>query len=217
MPKLLVVEVSPSYDRSISRNLTARFLGQWRDADPAGEVIVRDLATTSLPFIDLAWIMGAFSPPDVHSPESTAALKMSDELIAELKWADLVLIGTPMHNLMIPASLKAYIDHIVRIGITVSPQNEGLLTGKKAAVLLASGGNFSEGAPFAHLNHASPYLRLVLGFIGITDLQFVHAGPTRPVMEGREQAAAFLDRFDPDIAAIITSWMPAAQRDSEAA
>lgn len=210
MSRLLVIEVSPRYDYSISRKLTARFIEQWRQRRPQDEIVVRDLATTPLPYIDMAWIMGAFSPPEVHSPESAAAVKISNELIAELQSADFLLIGTPMHNLMIPAPLKAYIDHIVRVGLTVSESNEGLVTGKRAAVILASGGDFSHGAPQERFNQASPYLRLVLGFIGIADLQFVHAGPTRPIIEGREAVDPFLERFDPEIRAIVASWVIAA-------
>lgn len=206
MARLLVIEVSPRYDYSVSRKLTARFVAQWRERNPDGEVVIRDLATTHLPYIDMAWVMGAFSPPEVHSPDSTAALKISNELIAELKAADLLVIGTPMHNLMIPASLKAYIDHIVRIGLTVSDTNEGLVTGKRATVLVASGGDFSPGAPAEHFNHLTPYLQVILGFIGITDLQFIKAGPTRPIMEGREDIDLFLTRFDPEIEAINLSW-----------
>ena len=212
MPQLLVVEVSPRYGLSISRQLTARFVADWRKTFPDGTVVVRDLATTSLPYIDLAWIMGAYSPPEVHSPESGAAMKISGELIAELQSADHIVIGSPMHNLMISASLKAYIDHVVRVGLTVSAQNEGLLTGKKAAVIVSSGGDFTPGSPVEHYNFASPYLRAVLAFIGITDLQFVLAGPTKPVMEGQQGAEPFLDRFTPDLAAITDSWAYPADR-----
>lgn len=206
MPELLVVEVSPRHDHSISRQLTARFVADWRRSRPDGTVVVRDLATTSLPYIDQAWIAGAYSPPETHSSESGAAMKISGDLIAELQSADFIVIGTPMHNLMIPASLKAYIDHIVRVGVTVSAQNEGLLTGKKTAVLLAAGGDFSAGSPGERFNLASPYLRAVLGLIGLTDLEIVVAGPTRPVLEGREGVEPFLDRFAPGLAAITAQW-----------
>lgn len=206
MPKLLVIEVSPQYEHSISRKATARFVKEWRQLFPQGEVITRDLATTQLPYIDMAWIMGAFSPPEVHSPDSVAAMERSSELIAELMSADFLLIGTPMHNLMVPASLKAYIDHLVRVGHTVSDKNEGLVLGKRAAVIVASGGDFSPGAPAEHFNHLTPYLGLVFGFIGITDLQFVKAGPTRPILEGREDVELFLDRFQPQIEAVAASW-----------
>jgi len=87
------------------------------------------------------------TPREQHSPESVAAIRVSDDLIAELKTADHIVIGTPMFNFSIPAVLKAYIDQIVRVGVTVSPNNVGLLTSKKATILLASGGDFSVGSP----------------------------------------------------------------------
>ncbi len=176
MPTLLTIEASPRFDRSTSRKLTAVFVKRWKAANPTGAVVARDLVTTSLPFVDLPWIGGAFAPPESHSPESAAAIKISDDLVAELKAADRIVIGTPMYNFAIPAVLKAYIDHIVRVGVTVSADNKGLLTGKAADIILASGGDFSPGSPVEKYNHASGYLRQVLGWIGITDANIILAG-----------------------------------------
>jgi FMN-dependent NADH-azoreductase len=81
-----------------------------------------------------------------------------------------------MYNFAIPALLKAYIDHIVRVGVTVSSDNVGLLKGKKATIILASGGDFSPGSPVEKYNHASGYLRQVLAWIGITDVEIILAG-----------------------------------------
>lgn len=175
MHTLLVIEVSPRFDYSTSRKLTAVFVEKWKAANPEGSVIVRDLVKTDLPFVDLPWIGGAFTPPATHSPESAAAIKVSDDLVAELKAADRIVIGTPMYNFAIPAVLKAYIDHIVRVGVTVSADNKGLLTGKSADIILASGGDFSHGSPIEQYNHASGYLRQILSWIGITDVNIVLA------------------------------------------
>jgi len=176
MPTLLAIEVSPRYAHSTSRKLSSVFIDGWRAAHPGGTVVTRDLMKTNLPFVDLPWIGGAFTPPEQHSPESKAAIKISNELIAELKAADRIVIATPMYNFSIPAVLKAYIDHIVRIGVTVSPDNVGLLTGKKATIILASGGDFSPGSPVEGYNQASGYLRQVLSFIGIKDIEIILAG-----------------------------------------
>ena len=176
MPTLLTIEASPRFDRSTSRKLTAVFVEKWKAANPGGTVVVRDLVTTHLPFVDLPWIGGAFAPPETHSPESAAAIKVSDDLVAELKAADRIVIGTPMYNFAIPAVLKAYIDHVVRVGVTVSADNKGLLTGKSADIILASGGDFSPGSPVEKYNQASGYLRQVLAWIGITDVNIVLAG-----------------------------------------
>ena len=141
MPSLLAIQVSPRFETSTSRKLTALFVDKWRAAHPDGHVAVRDLARTPLPYVDLPWIGGAFAPPEQHSPESVAAIAISNELVGELQGADHIVIGTPMYNFSIPAALKAWIDHIVRVGVTVSPDNVGLLTGKKATIILATGGD----------------------------------------------------------------------------
>jgi len=176
VPTLLAINVSPRFDESTSRKLTAIFVDRWKTANPGGTVIVRDLATTALPFVDLPWIGGAFTPPESHSPESAAAIKVSDDLVAELKAADRIVIGTPMYNFAVPAALKAYIDHIVRVGVTVTSDNKGLLTGKSVDIVLASGGDFSPGSPVEKYNQTSGYLRQVLAWIGITDVNIILAG-----------------------------------------
>ena len=190
MPTLLAIQVSPRHEYSTSRKLSAVFVEKWLAAHPGGKAIERDLMKTNLPFVDLPWIGGAFTPPEQHSPESAAAIKISDNLVVELQAADHIIIGTPMYNFTIPAVLKAYIDHIVRVGVTVV-DNVGQLTGKKATVILASGGDFSPGSPIEGYDHASSYLRQVLGFIGITDLDIVLAGSARAGMSGETAVEAF--------------------------
>ena len=181
MSNLLAIQVSPRFDGSISRKLTTLFVEQWQATHPGGSVVVRDLTRSSLPFVDLSWIGGAYTPHDQRSPESAAAMKVSDALIAELQAADHIVIGTPMFNFSIPAILKAYIDQIVRVGVTVSAENVGLLTGKKATIILATGGDFSPGSPVAGYNQASGYLRQLLTWLGIADVEVIladraHAG-----------------------------------------
>jgi FMN-dependent NADH-azoreductase len=193
MPTLLAIGVSPRYEYSTSRKLTSLFIETWKAARPGGEVIDRDLIKTHLPFVDLPWIGGAFTPPDQHSPESAAAIKVSNDLVAELQSADHIVIGTPMYNFSIPAVLKAYIDHIVRIGMTFSADNVGLLIGKKATIILASGGDFSPGSPVEAYNLASGYLRQVLGYIGITDVNIVLAGGPKAGATGETAVEQFGD------------------------
>ena len=147
MPSLLAIEVSPRHEFSASRKLTALFVDQWKAAHPGAAVVTRDLTKTPPPFVDLAWIGGAYTPREQHSPESAAAIKISDDLVGEIKAADHIVIGTPMFNFSIPAVLKAYVDQIVRVGVTVSSNNVGLLTGKRATIILATGGDFRPGSP----------------------------------------------------------------------
>ncbi len=130
------------------------------------------------PAVTEAWIIGAFAPPEVHTPEAKAALGVSDELVDELLTADRYLFGVPMYNLNIPSTFKSYIDQVVRVGRTFSvgaAGYEGLVKGKKAIFVTSSGGSFQPGSPYAPYNFQEPYLRAIFGFIGITDIQFVVA------------------------------------------
>lgn len=191
MPNLLAIEVSPRHQSSTSRKLTTHFIDHWKAGHPGSAVVIRDLIKTPPPFVDLAWIGGAYTPREQHSPESAAAIKVSDDLVAELMAADHILIGTPMFNFSIPAVLKAYIDQIVRVGVTVSSNNVGLLTGKKATIILASGGDFSAGSPVEKYNQASGYLRQVLAWIGIKDVEIILAGRARAGATGETAVEQF--------------------------
>ena len=155
-----------------------------------GCIVVRDLVRTPPPFVDLAWIGGAFTPREQHSPESAAPIKVSDDLVAELKAADYIVIGTPMFNFSFPAVLKAYIDQIVRVGVTVS-RIRSASSGKKATILLASGGDFSPGSPVEKSNQASGDLRQVLPWIGIKDVEIIHAGRARAGATGETAVDQF--------------------------
>ena len=199
MSKLLVVETSPRGDYSISRHLTRRFVADWSGAHPGGEVVLRDLMETDLPFVNAPWLQAYFTPPEQHSREMKAVLHLSDTLVAELLAADHLVIATPVYNYNVPAALKAWIDHIVRKGMTPGHDGQGLLTGKKATVLMASGGIYAEGSPIQDRDIAAQYLRLVLKVIGITDVTFVAAGGAKAVDLGEVTRQAFLARFDGDL------------------
>ena len=190
MPSLLAIQVSPRFDTSISRKLTTLFIDEWRTAHADGDVVTRDLARAPLPYVDLLWIGGAFAPPEHQTSESTAAIAVSDELVAELQAADHIVIGTPMYNFSIPAALKAWIDHVVRIGVTLT-DNVGQLRGKKATIILASGGDFSPGSPVEQYNQASGYLRQVLGWMGVTAVEIILADRGRAGMEGETAVEHF--------------------------
>jgi FMN-dependent NADH-azoreductase len=206
MTCLLVIEASPRFEHSTSRILTAQFVEKWSRLHPNASVIRRDLVRSNLQFVDLPWIGAAFTPPDQHSPDSAAALKTSNALIEELTAADHIVIGTPMYNFSIPALLKAYIDQIVRVGVTVSTTYEGMLKGKQATVILTTGGDFSPGAPFASANVASSYLKQILGFVGITDVNVVLAVKTLTIDQGETTLADFAKRFDAEISA-AAAWL----------
>ena len=201
MPNLLSVVASPRGEYSISRALTAQFVEAWKQNHPDSTVQTRDLVTSTLPFVDLPWIAGAYTPAEQHSPEMRAALAVGNELIAELQAADHIVIGTPMYNFSTPAILKAWIDQVVRVGVTFSPSYEGLLKNKKATVIIASAGVYTPGSYMESHNAETGYIKQVLGFIGITDVEFILAGGTVAVDTGKVTREALLAEFVPAVVA----------------
>ena len=200
MPTLLAIETSPRGDYSVSRNLTAHFVENWKAAHGGGTVSKRDLQKTELPFVDLPWIAGAYTPAEQHSPEMKKALTISDELIAELKSANHIVLGTSLYNFSIPANLKAYIDHIVRVNVTFTPSYQGLLENKKLTVILASGADYSPGAPAENYNVASKYIKQIFGFIGIKDVTVLLAGGTAAVDMQKTSLPDLLGKYTPVVA-----------------
>ena len=199
MTKLLVVETSPRGDQSISRTMTRRFVAERRDAHPHGEIVARDLMETDLPFVTAPWLQAYFTPAEQHSPEMKAALRLSDEMVGEILAADHIVIATPVYNYNVPAALKAWVDHIVRKGLTLGFDGNGLVTGKKATVLLASGGVYTEGSPIRDRDIATQYLRLILGVIGITDVTVVAGGGATVVDLGEQTMDGFIASLAPEI------------------
>lgn len=181
MNKLLVVETSPRGDRSVSRQMTQRFLTAWRTANPEGHIVHRDLANPGLCFVTAPWLQAYFTPPADQSQAMKEELRLSDELVAELLVAEHLVISTPVYNYNVPASLKAWVDHIVRKGMTLGFDGRGLVKGKKATLLMASGGVYSEGSPIKDRDIATQYLRLILGVIGIEDVTVVAGGGAKAV------------------------------------
>ena len=200
MTKLLVIETSPRGDYSISRNMTRRFVADWRATHRNGEVVDRDLMETDLPFVTAPWLQAYFTPAEQHSREMKEALRLSDELVGEILAADHIVIATPVYNSNVPAALKAWVDHIVRKGLTLGFDGSGLVTGKKATVLLASGGVYTEGSPIRDRDIATQYLRLILGVIGITDVTFVAGGGAKVVDMGEQTMDGFIATVEPAIA-----------------
>jgi FMN-dependent NADH-azoreductase len=192
MSTLLKIDVSARGNLSISRRLSSLFPDQWREVHADCQVIERDIDTTDLPFLEFPWITANFTRSSARTEQQKALLVPSDELIAELQKADEYVIATPMYNFGIPAKLKAYVDHIVRSGLTFTMNADGsytgLLSGKKATVIIASAGEYGPDAPAEGLDTLKPYLREILGFIGVTDVTFIQSGSTWKVDSGSQQA-----------------------------
>jgi FMN-dependent NADH-azoreductase len=192
MSTLLKIDVSTRGNSSISRRLSSLFLDQWREVHADCQVIERDIDTTDLPFLEFPWITANLTRSSARTEQQKALLTPSDELIEELQQADEYVIATPMYNFGIPAKLKAYVDHIVRSGLTFTMNADGsytgLLTGKKATVIIASAGEYGPDALAEGLDTLKPYLREILGFIGVTDVTFIQSGSTWKVDSGSQQA-----------------------------
>src|SRR5215469_8756057 len=194
MATLLHIDSSP-LDSSISRELTREFAKTWKAKNPNGTVIARNLSANPPKPVDQTWVGAAFTPEGGRTEEQKAVLAPSDALIAELEQADEIVIGVAMHNFSIPSTLKLWIDQVARSGKTFAygaNGPEGLLKGKKATILVASGGVYEAGTPAGTMNFVEPYLRAVLGFVGITDVKFVTAGGAAQIMMGAVDREAFL-------------------------
>lgn len=180
--KLLRVD-SSARRNSVSRQLTARFAEVWQQEHPEGQVVERDLSATAIPQIKDEWVQAIHSDPAHLSPEQKKVLALSDTLVEELVEADTIVIGAPMYNFAISAPLKAWIDQVVRVGKTVlfaanGPQ--GILKNKKVFVITSRGGAYRPGTPTESFDYQEPYLRHILAFIGLTDVNFIHAENQKP-------------------------------------
>lgn len=174
MSRVLVIESSARQEGSVSRQLTREFLVRWKAAHPADEITVRDLASEPVPHLDIDLLGGWMKPAEQQSAAEKSALERSNRLTEELLASDVLVLAAPMYNFAIPSTLKAWLDHVLRAGVTfkyteTGPQ--GLLVGKRAFILTARGGIYAGTG----LDHQEPYLRQALGFIGIKDVEFINA------------------------------------------
>ncbi|MBE9179543.1 FMN-dependent NADH-azoreductase [Oculatella sp. LEGE 06141] len=182
MAHILHIDSSPRGERSRSRRMTREFVEQWKQTHPDDMVTYRDLGRHPVPHLDEPWIAAAFTPPEQHTPEMQAAIRVSDQLVDEFLAADIYVIGLPMYNFSVPTMFKGYIDQIVRMGRTVAYEPEDvenpykpLVLGKKMFVITARwDSGFGPGERYGSMNHQDPYIVSVFGFIGITDITFVH-------------------------------------------
>jgi FMN-dependent NADH-azoreductase len=174
MKTLLQITSSIFADTGQSTLLAERYVAAWREANPGGKVVVRDLAKNPVPHID-ATRFGAFlSKPEERTAEQQQIVDYSDALIAELRRADIIVLGLPMYNFAIPSTLKAYFDHVARAGVTFRYTDKGavgLLKGKEVLVFAARGGVYL-GTP---LDTQTAYVRDFLAFLGMDRIKFVYA------------------------------------------
>lgn len=177
MTKILHINSSVRNNGSISRKVTDEFLSKWKAKEQDVVIVERDLAANPLPHLTEETLGAFFTPAESRTPEQNQIAALSDSLVQELFDADVIVIGAPMYNFSITSGLKAWVDQVARAGVTFKYGESGpvgLVTGKKVYVFTTSGGFYSQG-PAAAMNHASTYLSTVLGFIGLSDVTFVHS------------------------------------------
>ncbi|MEU3795565.1 FMN-dependent NADH-azoreductase [Streptomyces fructofermentans] len=175
MTHLLHIDSSARSEGSASRRLSAEYTKAWKARNPHGTVTYRDLSIDTPDFVSPEWITGVFGPAEAANADTQAALDASELLIREIEAADVLVLGVPMYNFGVPAIFKAWIDQVVMGGRTFAfGENgpEGLIKGKKAIILRASGSDF-DNPDFAPMDFHAPYIRGVLGWIGITDVEFI--------------------------------------------
>jgi len=192
MSTLLHIDSSPLYGRSVSRQLTGAFVTEWKSSHPDGTVVYRDLNATAIPPITAEWVGAAYTPEQARTPQQRELLLLSDSLLAELEQADAYVIGVPMHSFSVPSVLKLWIDQIARVGRTFSYATgtpKGLLLGKKATFIIATGGIYDAQTQMASFNFVEPYLRSVFGFLGVTDATFLTTGGTGVLNQGHDRDA----------------------------
>lgn len=204
MNTVLVVNSSPR-SQSVSRQIARHFAERWLAANPGDRIIERDVAAEPLPFLTESWVEASRMPAGQYTQEHRQELELSDKLIDEVMAADVIVLGVPMHNFSIPASLKAWFDLVARSGKTFSygaNGPRGLVPSEKKAVLVVSrGGVYGEGSP---VDFQVPYLRAMLKFIGLTEVTVIEADrqgmgaelASESLGHALEKVSTFVEEYD---------------------
>ena len=196
---ILQINASARRDGANSTRVADQITARLQAANPSATLTLRDLAVTPHPLLDEAALGALFTPADARSPEQTARVALDDALIAEIQAHDTVVLGVPMYNFGVPVQLKSWIDAIARAGVTfryTATGPEGLLTGKTVYVALARGGLYRDTPNDSQV----PYLKSVLGFLGLTDVRFIYA---EGLAMGPEAAAKGFAQAEADLNAAL--------------
>ena len=192
---ILHIDSSPRFGESVSRQLTQAVVDRLTNLHLGARVIRRDVVAEPLPYADHEMITAYYTPPADLTDAQRAAVALSDTIVAEIREADVVVIGSPIWNFGVPASLKSWFDLVARVGLTFQYGENGpagLLEGKKAYLAIASGGT-PVGSDY---DHTTPHLKTFLGFLGIGDVEVVAAdgimgqGGEEKVAAAKREAAA---------------------------
>lgn len=187
--KILQINASARAESGNSTRLANAITAHLKSRHPAAEVEVRDLARNPLPFLDEAGVTALFTPADQRTPEQVARIALDEAMIARVQAADILVLGVPMYNFGVSVQLKSFIDSIARAGVTfryTEAGPEGLIKGKRVFVAYARGGVYRD----TPADSQTPYLRQVLGFLGMTDVEFIYAEGMNLGPESAEKAFA---------------------------
>jgi FMN-dependent NADH-azoreductase len=205
MTTLLFVTSSVFGPGSKSRQIGAEFAAAWGKAHPGTAVVERSVSPGSMPHLTQETIAAWSLPPEQRSPRQRETAAFADALIAEVEAADIVVIAAPMYNFTISSTLKAWIDHLARAGRTFrysAAGPEGMLKGKKVFIVTGRGGVYSGESPARGMDFQEPYLRTMLGFLGLDDVTFIHV---EGLAISPEAAASGLERARKAINEIVPS------------
>lgn len=198
MTHLLQLNTSLFSDQGQSSQLAQQFVAKWKTSHPDSHVQLRDLAAKPIAHLDAERFAAFTAEPQSRSPEQQVIVDESDQLIEELQAADVIVLGLPLYNFGIPSQLKAYFDHVARSGVTfryTEDGPQGLLENKKVYVFAARGGLYA-GTP---LDTQTDYVRHILAFLGIHDVEFVYAEGLNVSADSKDaaltQAAADITRL----------------------
>lgn len=195
MKNILLILSSPRGEQSYSNQVARRFVDNLKARHPEASVVIRNVAETPLPHVGAAFVNGLNLPAERRNADEAQAIGLSDKLVDELLAADTIVLAAPMYNLGLPSTLKAWLDHVVRAGRTFSYSENGpvgLAKNKKAVLVVARGGIYSEG-PGKQLDFQETYLRGVLGLIGIAN---VHVIRVEGVALGQDAVKGAMDSAD---------------------
>ena len=179
MAHLLHIDSSIQGEASVSRRLTARATAAWQAAHPGGTVTYRDLGAEPVPHFDVTTGLARMVAPENHTSAQAASYALSARLIEEVREADTIILGLPLYNFGPPSSVKAWVDHLVALGLSVDPETRaGLLAGRELIILAARGGGYGPGAPREGWDHALPWLPHGLSYTGLEPTVFISADLT---------------------------------------
>lgn len=217
--KVFHVDASPKYDWSNSRMLARYFLDRLRSRTPHAEVDYLDLARDVPAHPTEMFTIGMYTPPESRTPEMEASLAASDALCHRVLDADALVFAMPMHNFTIPSAFKAFIDNIVRGGLTyeVTPDGQylGRLDDKRVLFITTRGSDLRPGTPFADYDALTPALRTAFGFIGVTEPDFVDAQPLQFADQAAREEA--ITRAKAELDVVADHWARSAAADRVAA